>query len=92
MEYDNTDPVVLDNVAQTYYRMGDIEEAFTYFIRAKEVKGDQADTLYYLGCIYQQKDQLEEAREVLEKALTCNISALSTISREHIEKKLKNLS
>ena len=91
MEYDNTDPVVLDNVAQTHYRMGDIEEAFTYFKRAKEVKDDQADTLYYLGCIYQQKGQTEEAREVLEKALTCNISALSTISKKAIEDKLKEI-
>ncbi|HHY82357.1 MAG TPA: tetratricopeptide repeat protein [Clostridiales bacterium] len=91
LEYDDTDPVVLDNIGQTYYRMGDMDNAFLYFQKAYEQKGDQAVTLYYLGDIYKQRGELEKAREMLEKALECNISALSTISREKIEEKLKEL-
>jgi len=91
LEYDDTDPVVLDNIGQIYYHMGDMDNAFTYFQKAHEQKEDQVVTLYYLGDIYKQRGELDKAREMLEKALSCNISALSTISREEIVHKLKEL-
>ncbi|MFU0801186.1 MAG: hypothetical protein ACFWUE_11115 [Xylanivirga thermophila] len=31
LDYDDEDPVILDNLAQTYYFMGDIEKAKKYF-------------------------------------------------------------
>ena len=91
LDYDDTDPVVLDNLGQAYYRMGDMDKAFEYFKKAQEQKEDQAVTLYYLGILYQQRGQVEEARAVLDKALTCRISALSTVSREEIEAKREEL-
>ena len=91
LDYDDADPVVLDNMGQVYYRMGDKDQAFTYFKKALEQKADQLDTLYHLGVIYQERGQLEEARESYEKALECNISSLSTVSREMIEEKQKEL-
>jgi tetratricopeptide (TPR) repeat protein len=91
LDYDDTDPVVLDNLGQIYYRMGDMDKAFEYFEKAYREKEDQADTLYYLGDIYMQRGQKEKAREFLQKALDCNISALSTIKREDIEEKMREL-
>lgn len=91
LTYDEDDPVVLDNLAQVYYALGNREEALQYFLKAEEEKGDQADTLYYLGCLYQEEGHFETAREKWEKALLCRITALSTISRQEIEEKLSSL-
>jgi tetratricopeptide (TPR) repeat protein len=92
LDYDDEDPVILDNLAQTYYFMGDIEKAKKYFKEAAVLKDDQADTLYYLGCIYADQGDIEQAKEKLNKALECNITTLSTITREQVEDKLKELS
>jgi tetratricopeptide (TPR) repeat protein len=91
LDYDDEDPVVLDNLGQIYYAMGDREEALKYFLKAEEEKDDQADTLYYLGCIYHEKGRIEEARRKLEKALECKLTSLNTVSRADIEEKLKEL-
>ena len=74
LEYDEDDPVILDNLGQIYYKMGQVDKAKDYFERAEEEKDDQAVTLYYLGLIYSQEGDKERAREKLDKALTCNIT------------------
>lgn len=91
LEYDDTDAVILDNLGQTYYRMGDKDKAFTYFKKALEEKNDLLDALYHVGVIHQERRETEEARKYYEKALDCNITKLSTISRETIEAKLAEL-
>ncbi len=91
LDYDDEDPVILDNLGQTYYKMGKIQQAKEYFLKAEEIKQEQADTLYYLGCIYQQEGNTDAAKEKLNMALNCRITPLSTISWETIEKKLSEL-
>jgi tetratricopeptide (TPR) repeat protein len=91
LDYDDEDPVILDNLGQTYYRMGNIDEARKYFLKAESLKEDQAVTLYHLGCIYQQEGDYETAKEKLLKALDCNIGTLTTINREDIEKRLTEI-
>lgn len=92
LDYDDTDPVVLDNLGQTYYRLGDVEKAFSCFQKALDQKEDLVDALYHLGNIYLQRGQLDEAKETLGKALECKISDLNTVSREDINAKLKEIS
>jgi tetratricopeptide (TPR) repeat protein len=91
LEYDEDDPVILDNLGQIYYKMGQVDKAKDYFERAEEEKDDQAVTLYYLGLIYSQEGDKERAREKLDKALTCNITPLSAITIEDIKEALGNL-
>jgi len=91
LEYDDEDPVILDNLGQIYYKMGEIDKAKEFLKRAEEEKDDQAITLYYLGLIYSQEGNKELAKEKLEKALTCNLTALSAVTREDIEKALGDL-
>lgn len=91
VKYDDEDPVILDNLAQTYYLMGKLKEAKRYFEKAESLKEDQVSTLYYLGCIYYQEGNLQAAKEKLEKALECNINPLSTVSREAIQQKLEEV-
>ena len=81
-EYDEDDAVVLDNMGQLYLNMGDEEKALGYFERAHEIKPQQVDTLYYLAKIYHGRGRDDEARALLDTALTGNYSALATTSRE----------
>ena len=46
VDYDDEDPICLDNLAQTYYRvLGQKEEARTFFEKAHAIKPEQIDTL-----------------------------------------------
>jgi len=91
LDYDDEDPVILDNLGQVYYKMGEMEKAKEFFEKAEEAKDDQAVTLYHLGLIYSQEGNKELAKEKLEKALTCNLTPLSAVTRQDIEKALRNL-
>jgi tetratricopeptide (TPR) repeat protein len=90
-DYDDTDAELIDNLAQTYYRLGDKENALKYFKLAEEENPDQISTLYHLGCLYQEKGDLEGAREMFNRALERDISAISSISRSQIEERLASL-
>jgi len=90
--YDNRDPVIVNNLAQSYYHLGNIDQAKRYFLTALQLKEDSATALYYLGLISSAEGDDDAAREFLEKALECNISPLSAVSRAEIEKKLKEIS
>lgn len=91
LDYDEEDPVILDNLGQIYYKMGDIIKAKEYFERAEEEKGDQTATLYYLGLIYAQEGDRETAKGKLQRALACDITPLSAVSRQAIEEALGDL-
>lgn len=81
-EYDEDDAVVLDNMGQLYLNMGEVDKALDYFERAHERKPKQVDTLYYLAKIYSGRGKTEEAKQLLDTALTGNYSALATTTRE----------
>ena len=91
LDYDDEDPAILDNLAQTYYEMGILNQAKKYFLKAEEIKPDQVSTLYYLACIYDKEGNKELAREKLLKALEKDITPLNVISKEDIQRKLDGL-
>lgn len=91
LDYDDEDPVILDNLGQIYFKMDRMDKAKEYFERAEKEKDNQAVTLYSLGLIYSQEGNKALAREKLEKALTCNITPLSAVTRENIQKALRDL-
>ncbi|NMA95553.1 MAG: tetratricopeptide repeat protein [Clostridiales bacterium] len=85
-DYADDDPVILDNLAQTYYRLNLMDQAKEYFLKAEDIKSDQVDTLYYLGLIYKEEGNIDLAREKLSAALDCDITPMNTITREEIQK------
>lgn len=89
LEYDDEDPVVLDNLGQTYYRLlGDKEKAKEYFDRAHELKESQIDTLYFLSRYDLEAGDTRAAQEKLEQALEGRFSPLNYVTREIVQKEL----
>lgn len=92
VEYDDEDPVALDNLAQTYYRLlDDKETAKTYFDRAIAAKENQIDTLYFLSRYDLDAGNKQAAIEKLEKALKGNFSPLNYVTKEQVEKEIESL-
>lgn len=93
-DYDPDDVAICDNLAQTYYRLGDIENAKIYFQKALEIKRNMIDSCYYLALIYIDEGKIDEAFELLDDAHDSKFSALTTVTPEELNKKyeeLKNL-
>lgn len=92
LDYDDEDPVVLDNLAQTYYRLlNDKEKAREYFEKAHEIKEGQIDTLYFLSRYDLEEGNKEAAIEKLETALEGRFSPLNYVSKEDIENEIAKL-
>jgi tetratricopeptide (TPR) repeat protein len=84
-DYNDDDPIILDNLAQVYLLLGDIKKAEKILSRLmpKEPKFPEA---YYNYAKYQKEKGLyEEALGSLNKALEFDISYLSAISKNDIE-------
>ena len=92
VEYDDEDPVVLDNMGQTYYRLlGDKEKAKEYFDRAHDIKDTQIDTLYFLAKYDVEAGDKEEALKKLETALEGRFSPLNYATKERVQAEIDAL-
>lgn len=91
-EYDDEDPITLDNLGQTYYRLlGDKEKAKEYFEKAIEIKPGQIDTLYFLAQYDLEAGNKAAAKEKLETALKGNFSPLNYVTRKAVEELVASL-
>ena len=92
LEYDDEDPISLDNMGQFIYRVkGDKEGAKAWFDKAIALKDKQIDTLYFLSRYDVEAGDKEAAIEKLEKAAGGNFSPLNYCSRETILKEIEKL-
>jgi len=92
LDYDDQDPVFLDNLGQTYYRLlGDKEKARGYFEKAIALKPSAIDTNYFLALYDIEEGQLEQARERLETARSGFFSPLNYATPELIDQRLAEI-
>lgn len=95
LEYDDEDPVFLDNLGQTYYRLvGDKETARIYFDKAIALKPKAIDTNYFLALYDIENGDLESAKDRLDTARVGMFSPLNYATPEMIDAKrdeLRNL-
>jgi Flp pilus assembly protein TadD len=87
--YDDEDPIALDNLAQTYYRLiGDKEEAKKWFEKALTHKETAIDTNYFLALYDIEEGYPEKAREKLRTAREGRFSPLNHATPELIDESL----
>lgn len=92
LEYDEEDPVTLDNLGQVYYRLlGDKEKAREYFEKAIAIKENQIDTLYFLSRYDIEEGKKEAALEKLKLALEGRFSPLNYVTRAVVEDEVAQL-
>ncbi len=92
IEYDDEDPVVLDNKAQFLYRvLGDKAGAKEWFLKAHEEKPGQIDSLWFLSRYDLEEGNKAAAIEKLETSLEGRFSPLNYASKQMIEAELKAL-
>ncbi|MGN0746218.1 MAG: hypothetical protein ACI4ML_06050 [Aristaeellaceae bacterium] len=92
VEYDDADPIVLDNLGEFYYRvLEDKEQARPWFDKAIEEKEGQIDTLWFLSRYDLEKGDKAKAIARLEKALEGRFSPLNYASKERVEKEIARL-
>ena len=95
IEYDDEDPVFLDNLGQTYYRLvGDKETAKIYFDKAIARKPKAIDTNYFLALYDIENGDIESAKDRLDMARVGMFSPLNYATPEMIDAKrdeLRNL-
>ena len=86
VEYDDEDPICLDNKAQFLYRViGDKKAAKEWFDKAIAIKDSQIDTLFFLSMYDEEAGDKQAALEKLEKAAAGRFSPLNYCSRETVE-------
>ncbi len=90
-EYDEEDAAICDNLGQTYYAMGDMENAEKFFQKALDEKDDMVDSLYFMAELCCKKEKYDAAREYLEAAKEAPIPALSVITKEMIQQKMDEI-
>ena len=92
VEYDDEDPVCLDNMGQFLYRVkGDRAAAKEWFDKAIERKENQIDTLWFLSRYDLEAGNTEGAVRKLETMMEGRFSPLNYINRENVEKELERL-
>ncbi len=92
VEYDDEDPVCLDNMGEFLYRVrGDREAAKEWFDKAIGVKENQIDTLYFLSRYDLDAGNREAAIEKLEKAIEGRFSPLNYCSKEMVQQEIEKL-
>ncbi|MFR2496318.1 MAG: tetratricopeptide repeat protein [Christensenellales bacterium] len=92
LDYDDTDPVYLDNMGQTHYRLvGDKETAKTFFDKAIALKPSAIDTNYFLSLYDIEAGDTEKAIERLKTARGGFFSPLNYATPEMIDARLAEL-
>ena len=92
LEYDEEDPICLDNMGQFLYRVReDKAAAKPWFEKAYAIKDSQIDTLYFLSRYDEEAGNREAALDKLETAAKGRFSPLNYCSRETIQKEIARL-
>lgn len=92
LEYDEEDPVFLDNLGQTYYRLvGDKKTAKLYFDKAIARKPKAIDTNYFLALYDIENGDIESAKDRLDTARVGMFSPLNYATPEMIDAKRDDL-
>ena len=92
VDYDDEDPVCLDNLGQAYYRVtGEKDKAKEWFEKAHAEKDSQIDTLWFLSRYDLEAGDKAAAIAKLEKALDGRFSPLNFCTKDMVQKEIERL-
>lgn len=92
VDYDDEDPVCLDNLGQAYYRVtGEKDKAKEWFEKAHAEKDSQIDTLWFLSRYDLEAGDKAAAIAKLEKALEGRFSPLNFCTKDMVQEEVERL-
>lgn len=92
VDYDDEDPICLDNLGQAYYRVtGEKDKAKEWFEKAHAEKDSQIDTLWFLSRYDLEAGDKAAAIAKLEKALEGRFSPLNFCTKEMVQEEVERL-
>lgn len=92
VDYDDEDPVCLDNLGQAYYRVtGEKDKAKEWFDKAHAEKDSQIDTLWFLSRYDLEAGDKAAAIAKLEKALDGRFSPLNFCTKDMVREEVSRL-
>ncbi|NLG37733.1 MAG: tetratricopeptide repeat protein [Clostridiales bacterium] len=92
LEYDDEDPVILDNMGQLHYALGEYDKAREYFEKAFSYKQNQVDILYHLSVIEEHDGNAEKALYYASLANDCAINTLNDVTPDEVRQRYARLS
>lgn len=81
LDYDNGNLILLDNMAEAYYYLGNLDEARKIYDDLIEKSPKFIEPYYYYALILIEHNQSDEALKILEYGLTLKESYLSNIKK-----------
>lgn len=93
--YNDSNTVILDNLGQTYYLRQEYDKAVDIYKKIMKENPTFPEAYYNYALVLKAKNENEKALEMAKKALNYQISFLSTIKKEDIDKlvtELENIS
>lgn len=91
MEYNNTGAVILDNMGQTYYLLGEYEKADEIFKKLIALSPKFPEAYYDYALVLEKLGDKEHCIENLKNALNYKPNFLSGVTVEQIENKLQQV-
>ncbi len=91
MEYNSTGAVILDNLGQTYYMMGEYEKADEIFKKLMALSPKFPEAYYDYALVLEKLGDKERCIENLKNALNYKPNFLSGVTVEQIQDKLKQV-
>ena len=83
--------VVKANLAETYYKLSEINKSKDLFASIIQSNAKFSEPYYYYGLILKEEGQTIESKKFLEKALSFPESFLSVLTKEKIQNELNSL-
>lgn len=84
-DYNSEDPVILNNMAQLYVKLGDYNKAKKFADELLEKKPYFAEAYYDSAFIYMKLGNLTRAKELLDDARCCRLSFMSTVTEQDLD-------
>lgn len=90
-EYNPNDLIILENLALTYFKLGEMDHAKTYYEKLMELEPALPDCLYEYGQFLLKCGDTEKALSAFKKALDGNFSFMTMVTRQEIQREIDNL-
>ncbi|SDD32075.1 Tfp pilus assembly protein PilF [Paenibacillus sp. UNCCL117] len=85
-EFNDSDVTILDNLAQTYYMLGRLEEAAAMYDKVMDKSPKYAESYYFHALTLRKLGRLDEARAQSEQALSRELALVTPLAREDLER------